>query len=75
MNPRLNTDERPVDGATVADVKRVHGASGHRVLFHRAADHASAFRDQVADRAPRAAISAAAPAVSAATTGVSPCLR
>jgi len=60
VNPRLNTDEPPVDGATVPDVKRVHGAPGHRVLFHRAADHASAFRDQVADRAPRAAISAAA---------------
>ena len=57
---RLNADEWPFGGTTVTDIKRVVAAADHRRLFQRAADHASAFRDRVADRAPRPAISAAA---------------
>ena len=46
--------------AAVAELKRVLAVTDHRPLFQRAADHASAFRDRVADRAPRPSISAAA---------------
>jgi len=56
----VNAEEWPFGGAAVAQVKRVLTAADHRRLFQRAADHASAFRDRVADRAPRPAISAAA---------------
>jgi glutamate/tyrosine decarboxylase-like PLP-dependent enzyme len=55
----LNADEWTVGGATVTELKRLRAAVDHRRLFQRAADHASAFRDRVADRAPRPAISAA----------------
>jgi glutamate/tyrosine decarboxylase-like PLP-dependent enzyme len=56
---RLNPDEWPFGGATVTELKRVLAAAGHRRLFQRAAEHASAFRDRVADRAPRPLISPA----------------
>ena len=55
----LNADEWTLGGATVTELKRLRAAADHRRLFQRAADHASAFRDLVADRAPRPAISAA----------------
>ena len=56
----VNAEEWPFGAAAVAEIKRVLTAADHRRLFQRAADHASAFRDRVADRAPRPAISAAA---------------
>ena len=58
MNVRLNPDEWPFGGATVSDLKRALATAGHRGLFQRALEHASAFRDRVADRAPRPVISA-----------------
>ena len=45
-------------GAAVSEPEPV-ATAGHRRLFQRAADHASAFRDRVADRGPRPLISAA----------------
>jgi len=55
----MRSDEWAFRGATVAEDKPVP-LDSHRRLFQRAADHASAFRDRVADRAPRPTISAAA---------------
>jgi glutamate/tyrosine decarboxylase-like PLP-dependent enzyme len=55
----VKTDERPLGGATITEISRVLPVASHRRLFHRAAEHACAFRDRVADRAPRPAISAA----------------
>jgi glutamate/tyrosine decarboxylase-like PLP-dependent enzyme len=59
MSVRLNPDEWPVGGATVTDLKRTLATAGYRRLFQRAIEHASAFRDRVADRPPRPTISAA----------------
>jgi len=56
----MNADEWPFGSATVTEIKRLPTTADHRRLFQRAADHASAFRDRLADRAPRPAISAAA---------------
>jgi len=56
----LKPEQWPSSGATVTEMRRVLAPAGHRSLFQRAADHASAFRDRLADRAPRPAISAAA---------------
>lgn len=60
MNVRMNPDEWPRGGATIADLKRVLATAGHRRLFQRAIEHASAFRDRVTERAPRPEIPAAA---------------
>ena len=59
MSARLNPDEWFTNGATVADLKRTLATAAHRRLFQRAIEHASAFRDRVADRPPRPLISAA----------------
>jgi len=56
---RLNVEQWACGGAAVSEPEPV-ATAGHRRLFQRAADHASAFRDRVADRAPRPVISAAA---------------
>ena len=59
MNIRLNPNVWPGGYAAVSELEPV-ATAGHRRLFQRAADHASAFRDRVADRGPRPVISAAA---------------
>jgi glutamate/tyrosine decarboxylase-like PLP-dependent enzyme len=56
---RLNAEEWACSGAAVSEPEHVATAA-HRRLFQRAADHASTFRDRVADRGPRPVISAAA---------------
>jgi glutamate/tyrosine decarboxylase-like PLP-dependent enzyme len=56
---RSNPNEWPCGFASVIELEPV-ATAGHRPLFQRAADHASAFRDRVADRGPRPVISAAA---------------
>lgn len=56
----LTVDDSPGGGAAVTEIRHVLAVPEHRRLFQRAADHASAFRDRVADRAPRPAISATA---------------
>jgi glutamate/tyrosine decarboxylase-like PLP-dependent enzyme len=56
---RLNAEQWACGGAAVSELEPV-ATAGHRRLFQRAADHASAFRDRVADRGPRPVISAAA---------------
>jgi len=60
VNVRMNPGEWPSGGATIADLKRVLATAGHRRLFQRAIEHASAFRDRVAERAPRPEIPPAA---------------
>jgi len=59
MSARLNPDEWFTGGASVGDLQRTLATAGHRRLFQRAIEHASAFRDRVADRPPRPLISAA----------------
>jgi len=56
---RMNVSQWACGGAAVSEPEHV-ATAGHRRLFQRAADHASAFRDRVADRGPRPVISAAA---------------
>lgn len=59
MSVRLNPDAWPLGGATIADLRRTLATAGHRRLFQRAIEHASAFRDRLADRPPRPLISPA----------------
>jgi glutamate/tyrosine decarboxylase-like PLP-dependent enzyme len=53
-----SSGERAFGGTTIAPLRPAAAATEHRRLFERALQHASDFRDRVADRAPRPVMSA-----------------